>query len=39
MEKETIAQAWNMFFGKDIYSKIPNKIDDRIYAVYGNFEE
>jgi predicted transcriptional regulator YdeE len=28
-----------MFFGKDIYSKIPNKIDDRIYAVYGNFEE
>lgn len=39
MKNESIAQAWNMFFGKDIYSKIPNKIDDRIYSVYWNFEE
>ncbi|MCP4523072.1 MAG: hypothetical protein GY828_02530 [Candidatus Gracilibacteria bacterium] len=39
MKNDTISEAWSMFFGKDVYSKIPNKIDDRIYAVYGNFEE
>ncbi|QFR38919.1 AraC family transcriptional regulator [Candidatus Gracilibacteria bacterium 28_42_T64] len=35
----SIGIAWNDFFSKNIFAKIPNKIDDRIYAVYSNFEE
>jgi len=35
----TIGMAWNDFFAKNIFEKIPNKIDDRIYGVYLNFEE
>jgi len=31
--------AWNDFFAKKIFEKIPNKIEDRIYGVYHNFEE
>jgi predicted transcriptional regulator YdeE len=39
MEKGTIGMAWEHFFEKGIFNKVPNKLDERIYAVYTNFEE
>ena len=39
MDEWSIGMAWNDFFAKNIFEKIPNKIDDRIYWVYLNFED
>lgn len=39
MEKGTIGIAWEHFFEKGVFNKVPNKADERIYAVYTNFEE
>jgi len=38
-EQGTIWGAWEHFFTKGIFDKVDNKMDDRIYAVYSNFEE
>lgn len=37
-EQDTIQKLWKDFFTNDILSKIPNKIDDAIIALYYNYE-
>jgi predicted transcriptional regulator YdeE len=36
-EKGTIGYAWEHFFEKGIFDRVPNKMDERIYVVYTNF--
>jgi len=37
-EQDTIQKLWKDFFTNDILSKIPNKIDDAIIALYYDYE-
>lgn len=37
-EQSSIQKLWKDFFTNDILSKIPNKIDDAIIALYYNYE-
>ncbi len=33
-----ISQLWEKFFEEGVLHKIPNRVDDRIYAVYTDYE-
>lgn len=38
IENGTIAKLWQQFFVEQILSKIPNKLDNSVIALYYNFE-
>lgn len=35
---EDLGKLWEQFYGKNIPSKIPNKINDEIYSIYTDYE-